>query len=54
MALSKFDKSQLDKDGVYYKEWLMQNAQELQKNDPEIIRQARKAAFASVLEQLKK
>lgn len=29
MALTKFDKTQLDKDGLYYDEWVQENIMEL-------------------------
>jgi len=53
MALTKFDKEQLDKDGLYYGEWVQNNMMELRISNKEAMKIAADAATDALLVQLK-
>jgi|DEB0MinimDraft_10_1074344.scaffolds.fasta_scaffold66027_2 hypothetical protein len=52
MALTKFDKSQLDKDGLYYGEWVRENMMELDLKNPEVMKIVSDAATDALLVQI--
>jgi hypothetical protein len=49
MALTKFDKTKLDKDGLYYSEWLKENSEEINYKNPEAMKIASEAAIDALL-----
>lgn len=52
MALTKFDKTQLDKDGLYYGEWVRENMMELDLRNPEVMKIVSDAATDALLVQI--
>ena len=52
MALTKFDKTKLDKDGLYYGEWVRENMMELDLKNPEVMKIVSDAATDVLLVQI--
>lgn len=53
MALTKFDKTKLDKDGLYYGEWVQENIMEINFKNPEVMKIVSDAATDALLVQIK-
>jgi len=52
MALTKFDKTKLDKDGLYYSEWLEENNAEINYKNPEAMKIVSEAATDALVVQV--
>ena len=52
MALTKFDKTKLDKDGLYYSEWLEENNAEINYKNPEAMKIVSDAAADALVVQV--
>ena len=49
MALTKFDKTKLDKDGLYYGEWVRENIAKINYKNPEAMKIAKEAATDALI-----
>lgn len=52
MALTKFDKTKLDKDGLYYDEWVQENLTEINLKNPEVMKVVSDAAADALVVQI--
>jgi len=52
MALTKFHKTKLDKDGLYYSEWLEENKAEINYKNPEAMKIVSEAATDALVVQV--